>query len=343
MRMELYERRTKYTVTGVSRRAGSIRAFRRHDVRVSRCSEVACTPPPTRLPQEVGRQADSPRAETQGRDSEVRELKWLVVRVASEFGVRQPLADDLRNRQVEALGIVHVFPIVIAECLFIDVAVKVKGLDTNVGTLDGSFQKTPKILDSISMNLPVDVGFRMVDDLMPKVRIQGVIRKQFISVNGRSRFNVLGYQRMQFLLAARLYDLCANFPATFQNGGNNRLSEVIRIARLLALSRVHVASLGTDKGFIGLNFPRERSSVLALQSQTRPLQHEPRRLLSDANMTVNLPRANTVLAVGNQPHNRQSLIEPDRRVFEYRPSLQAELTLGVMAGTLPTPCRRVVG
>src|SRR5271165_3177843 len=101
MRDLYYERRIRTRPSpGMSRRARSIRALRRYDVRVSLCSEIAGTQTAAGIPQEVRRQTDSPRAEAQGQDrtraAEVRQLKRLVVRVPRQFGVRQPLADDLR-------------------------------------------------------------------------------------------------------------------------------------------------------------------------------------------------------------------------------------------------------
>src|ERR1700733_10939899 len=88
----------------VSRRTRSIRTVRRHDGRASRCPEVARASPPAGMAQESGRQSKSARLEAQGRDryraAKVRQLKRLVVRVASQFRVSEPLAHNLRNRKV---------------------------------------------------------------------------------------------------------------------------------------------------------------------------------------------------------------------------------------------------
>ena len=72
------------------------------------------------------------------------------------------------------------------------------------------------------------------------------------------------------------------------------------------------------------------------------LQHEPRGLLGNSHGAVNLPRRNAVLAVSHQPNNRKPLIQTERRVFQNGSSLQGELTLRMMTGTLPAPRLSVV-
>ena len=48
---------------------------------------------------------------------------------AGKFGIGETLPGDLRNRQSEALRIVHLLARVVAECLFVNVAEQVERLD----------------------------------------------------------------------------------------------------------------------------------------------------------------------------------------------------------------------
>src|ERR1700685_3629533 len=134
---------------------------------------------------------------------------------------------------------------------------------------------------------------------------KAVVGFQGVRVEIRSGFHVLTDQCLNICLTPRLDNLHANLSATLQNGCNNRFA--IRPATVDLFSpfvRVHVPCLAADERLIGLNFPREFSSGLALKRKARPLQHEPCRLLGDSYSPVNLPGRNTVLAVSNKPDNR---------------------------------------
>jgi hypothetical protein len=73
-------------------------------------------------------------------------------------------------------------------------------LDRNIGALQAAFQETPEVLHSIGVNLAVNVGFGVINDLVG-VFIQPVIGKKLIGVDGRSRFNVLTQVSLKRLLA----------------------------------------------------------------------------------------------------------------------------------------------
>src|SRR5262249_40394584 len=94
-----------------------------------------------------------------------------------------------------------------------------------------------------------------------------------------------------------------------------------------ALVRVHVARLATDKGFVGFN--RATAAHLlegpALHGETNTVKHEPCGFLRYSKRTVNLKRADAVLAVGNHPHSRKPLCKRQRGILEYSPDLHREL------------------
>jgi hypothetical protein len=60
-------------------------------------------------------------------------------------------------------------PISEAEHLLRDVAVKVKRLNCNVGSLQAAFQETPEVLDSLSVDLPANVLVEMVAKINPQL------------------------------------------------------------------------------------------------------------------------------------------------------------------------------
>src|SRR5438094_534157 len=69
---------------------------------------------------------------------------------------------------------------------------------------------------------------------------------------------------------------------------------------------VVVASLKVDVGLVCFNRPARFSTEKAsLHCESDALQHEPSRLLRNANASVKLIRANAVLAIHGEPHRRK--------------------------------------
>jgi hypothetical protein len=65
------------------------------------------------------------------------------------------------------------------------------------------------------------------------------------------------------------------------------------------------------------------------------MKHEPRRLLRDAKSARQFIRANSILAIRQQPHGREPLLMRNRGILEYRPDLERELRTRMLAVALP--------
>src|ERR1035441_2397680 len=78
-----------------------IQTFRCHNVSASLRSQIALASTPKSVSQKGGCQSEKARPKTQERDRHrnvaARQLERLIVRVPGEFGVCEPLADDLRH------------------------------------------------------------------------------------------------------------------------------------------------------------------------------------------------------------------------------------------------------
>jgi hypothetical protein len=48
--------------------------------------------------------------------------------------------------------------------LFVNVAVKVEWFNANIGATKRAFQESPKVLDTLSVNLAVNIFNRVIDD-----------------------------------------------------------------------------------------------------------------------------------------------------------------------------------
>src|SRR5262249_49365863 len=93
------------------------------------------------------------------------------------------------------------------------------------------------------------------------------------------------------------------------------------------LRGVHVAGLPTDKRLIDFDGSTEHRERLVAHRQPDAVEHEPGRLLSDAERAAKFMRTDSVLAVCREPDRRKPLVESQWRVLKDRPLLHRELPL----------------
>jgi hypothetical protein len=80
-------------------------------------------------------------------------------RLACQFLVCEPPSDDLRKCQSEAPTVI-VLALVVAKRLLVQIAEQVERLDADVGSFQAALQQRPEILDSVRVDVAVDVSFR---------------------------------------------------------------------------------------------------------------------------------------------------------------------------------------
>ena len=328
-------------------RTRSLHAVRRHDESTAvRPALHACTPS-TRIQEESGSESEQARAEAKGhafrfpRPCRLVCLRSSLFGFAGQLGIGEALADNLPNGEVEAIPVIHVLPIVVAESLFVEVAKQVERLDRNVGPADSAFKKTPEVLQSVGVNVAVNVSDGMVNDLMGIIGGESIIGPQRIGIESGASFNVFADFRLKRMLLAVRHDGSADLATTFNDPDNS--SFVFGSGAgdaTTALRDVHVAGLATDEGFIHFDFAGEFSALLALQSETRTVEHKPCCFLSDAQRPVNLKRTDSILAVRDEPYARKPLIETNRGLLEDSPDFDGELPFGMSAAALPAPLIR---
>src|SRR5260370_34438227 len=110
--------------------------------------------------------------------------------------VRQSLSGYLRKRQSEAVEVIHLFPVVVAKTLLIQIAEEMKRFHADISSADPAFQQRPKILKAVGVHLAVHVLNRVVNDLMGVLSGQPFIRQQSIGVESRASFDVFLYFRL---------------------------------------------------------------------------------------------------------------------------------------------------
>ena len=95
--------------------------------------------------------------------------------------------------------------------------------------------------------------------------------------------------------------------------------------------------LAADVGLVDLDLAGDLVEAPGLHGEPDAVQHEPCRLLRDAERAAEFVGADPVLAVGDEPDGGEPLVEAERRVLEDRPDLDGVLLLAGLA--LPEPPR----
>src|SRR4051794_8069782 len=107
--------------------------------------------------------------------------------------------------------------IVVTKYLLIEVTEKMKRFNGNIGAFQSAFYQTPKVFESVRVNLSVNVFLRMVNDAMSVFLIQSPIGVTIISRELRAEFDVIFYKCVQSVTLSIFKNLSSYFPATFQD------------------------------------------------------------------------------------------------------------------------------
>ena len=206
--------------------------------------------------------------------------------------------------------------------------------NTDVSPTDTSLQEAPELLKAVSVDTSVDVLDSMVNDLMGVLTGKSIIGKQSVRVESRASFNMFFNLSLKSFLFAVCDDRRAHFSAALKDSHDGDLVFGASPGDApLALADMHVASLAANESFVSFDFARQLSNRLVMHSLTDAMHHEPSRLLGNSEGTSDLTRANSVLAVAEQPEATHPLIQTQRRVLKDSADFKAELPLAAI--TLP--------
>src|SRR5208282_393222 len=205
------------------------------------------------------------------------------------------------------------------------------------------FEQAPEALKAVRVYAPIYKLRCVVNNLMRVVRCQPIVGHERIAVEGRASSDMLAYFLLQYGLATAGNDRSANFAATLQNAHNGGFVFSARSSKTaLALTQVHVACFTADESLIDFDFAAEFGpEEFILHRKANPLEHEPCRLLANANIPRNLVTGNAVLTVSKHPSCREPFIQRNRAILVERTDLDRELPLGMVAAALPSAPLRV--
>ena len=263
---------------------------------------------------------------------------------ASEFIPSEALADDLRDNHAESVAVSDELvlgrPIVVAEHLLVEVAEKMEWFGADIGAFETALEETPKVFQSVGVDLPINVTFGMVNDLMNKILVQSLIREQRIGVDRTTSRNVVSDFALDRVFAPIRNDGRTDFAATFQDSHDRSfvLSASLGDADA-ALVLVHEASRATDEGFVYFNFATDFPEGLILQGEANPVEHEPCGLLGYLESASHFVGTDSVFAVSEHPSSGEPFVETDRGILKDGPNFDGELALGMVSGALPDATR----
>ena len=219
---------------------------------------------------------------------------------------------------LESKSIVSQFSKVIAEHLFVQIPEQVEWLDRNVSALKLALEKAPEVLQSVGVDLPVNVAFGMVHDAMLEVLVlQHIVGREIVRVDRGVGLDVTVNLRFNNVSAASRNYGSANFAAAFENAHDGSLVFAASGSDSpLVFFRVHIASFAADESLIYFDFATGTAQLderAGLHRKANPVQHEPCGLLSDAKSAGHFVGTNSVLTVGNHPNRNKPLVQRQRQ------------------------------
>src|SRR5260221_1744339 len=258
-------------------------------------------------------------------------------RTLCQISIGEPTANDGAQRTDEA-ACIGILPLVEPEGLLIEVAEQMEWLDADVGSPDAALEQAPEVLKTVGVDLPVYISLRMVDDAMDVFAAKALIRPQFIGVDVRSGCDAILDLREQAAALGVLYhpDLDAALAllgVALQKPHDDSLSAPagFMVQSPETARPVHVLGASTDEGLIDLHVAAHLLEGAGLHRKANAMEHEPSGFLSHPKGAANLVGADAVLAVGNQPHRGEPLVQAEGAVLEDGADLGGKLFLAASA------------
>jgi len=157
---------------------------------------------------------------------------------------------------LETKSTVSQFAEVIAKHLLIQIAERVERFNTDICALESALEQAPEVFESVGVNLPINVAFRVVDYLMLEIlMLQALIGKKRVSVDRAASFHMAANLGLNDMLAASGNEAGANFATTFENAHHSGFVFGASLGNAaLALVSVHEASSAAVESLICFDF-----------------------------------------------------------------------------------------
>ena len=260
--------------------------------------------------------------------------------LAGKLGVGETLAGDIGGQPLEPIRVLErLLAVIVAKHLLIEVTEKMERFHADIGSIYPPLQEAPEVLDSVGVDVSVDVGFGVVDHHVDVGFSQATVGPERIGIDhGTSGDVVLGVL-LQRLLLASLNDGSAEFSTTLQDTDNGGLVLSASSGDPNGpLTLVHIPGCAADESFVNFDFGSATAHLderTGLHGEANAMEHEPCGFLSDTESAAYLVGANPVFAIGDHPDSDKPFVQADGGILEDGPDLDAELLAGMLLLALP--------
>ncbi len=196
--------------------------------------------------------------------------------------------------------------------------------------------KLQKFFESVGVNLPVNIAFRMVNRLVREVLIvKSLIGHEGVGIDRALSCDMSANLRLQVIFAASGNDIRVNLATPFQNADDRRFILYSTFCNYtLAPRRMHESSGTADESLVYFHFATgtaEFHKVLVVHCKPNAVHHEPSRFLSDSKSAGHFIGANSVLGVHDEPNGNHPLVHAERGVFKDSSNLDRKLFFAALA------------
>src|SRR6266850_1115979 len=226
-------------------------------------------------------------------------------------------------------------PPVVAEGVFVKVALQVLRAHAVVHAADSTLHKTPESLNRLGVNVTRDVNSRAVIDAPMGVsrRFQSVVGNKLIGVNGARRKNVFLRQTMQsHFLRVRRYTrhYAANAPvlAALHHSHDRNLVTPVGWASTLADS----LPLSAVVHLIHLHRRTLQLQTVLGQETPNLAEHAPRSFVGDASFPLNLLCGDAATSRTHEVHRVEPSLERSGGLLENSASQRIDVIPARLAG-----------
>ena len=246
---------------------------------------------------------------------------------------------------LESSSIVRQFAEVVPKHLFVQIPEQMELFHAHIGSLESALEQTPEVFKSVGVDLPINVFFGMVNDLvLESLLSESLIGHERIGVDRAASFDVSANLSLQGVLFAIADNRAANFSATFENADDCHFVFCSSLSNpTLTLIGVHEAGGTADESFVYFDLapvPTEFQNRTVLHRKSDAMEHEPCGLLSDAKSAAYFVRTDSVFAICNHPHSDKPLVEGKRRILKDGSNFDGELFASMLTLAFPHAASR---
>jgi hypothetical protein len=126
---------------------------------------------------------------------------WRIT-LTRQFSIGEPLASRAVHGECESARVIEVFSVVVTEYLFVNVTIQMEGFDSDIRSMQTTFQQRPEILQTVRMNATLDVLLRVVNPFVDVFHSELVISNGIVREDRGTRLDTASSGTSRFAACA---------------------------------------------------------------------------------------------------------------------------------------------